>query len=130
MSTNERREAGMARMKDVYGWNVDPDQIECPYVDMTVDHLFGEVWTRPELDLRDRRLITIGATAALGQPDLLEIQFTAALDNGELDEVQLREMVLHLAHYIGWPLSTGVNQAVEKVIARRRKAAESKGEAQ
>ena len=130
MSTNERREAGMARMKDVYGWNVDPDQIEGPYVDMTVDHLFGEVWTRPELDLRDRRLITIGATAALGQPDLLEIQFTAALDNGELDEVQLREMVLHLAHYIGWPLSTGVNQAVEKVIARRRKAAESKGEAQ
>jgi 4-carboxymuconolactone decarboxylase len=130
MSTNERREAGMARMKDVYGWNVDPDQIEGPYVDVTVDHLFGEVWTRPELDLRDRRLITIGATAALGQPDLLEIQFTAALDNGELDEVQLREMVLHLAHYIGWPLSTGVNQAVEKVIARRRKAAESKGEAQ
>jgi uncharacterized membrane protein len=31
-------------------------------------------------------------------------------------------MVLHLTHYIGWPLSTEVNAVAEKVIARRRKA--------
>ena len=32
----------------------------------------------------------------------------------------MREIVLHLAHYIGWPLSTGVNAAAEKIIAQRR----------
>lgn len=124
---DDRRTAGMERMREVYGWNVDPEQIEGPYVDVTVDHLFGEIWTRPGLSLRDRRMITIGATAALGQPQLLEIQFTAAMENGELDEVQLREMVVHLAHYVGWPLSTGLNEAVERTIARRRKAAEQEG---
>jgi 4-carboxymuconolactone decarboxylase len=68
-------------------------------------------------------MVTIGVLAALGQADLLEIQFASALERGELTEEQVRELVLHLAHYIGWPLSTGVNAAAEKIIARRAKAA-------
>ena len=103
---------------------MDPDIIEGPYVAFTVDHLFGEVWTRPELDIRDRRLMTLGVLAALGQPQLVEIQYQSALDRGELTEEQVRETVVHLTHYIGWPLSTGVNEVAEKVIARRRKAAD------
>ena len=91
----------------------------------TVDHLFGEVWTRPGLDIRDRRLMTIGVLAALGQSQLVEIQFTSALERGELTEDQVRETVVHLAHYIGWPLSTGVNEVAEKVIARRHRKDES-----
>ncbi len=117
------RQRGMAKMQEVYGFSVDPDQIAGPYVDFTVDHLFGEVWTRPELDIRDRRLMTIGVLAALGQSPLVEIQFTSALERGELTEEQVRETVVHLAHYIGWPLSTGVNEVAERVIARRHKAA-------
>jgi len=86
-----------------------------------VDHLFGEIWTRPALDIRDRRLMTIGVLAALGQAQLLEIQFRSALDRDELTEEQVRETVLHLTHYIGWPLSTEVNAVAEKVIARRHR---------
>ena len=59
--------------------------------------------------------------AALGQADLLEIQFKCALERGELTEDQVREMVVHLTHYIGWPLSTGINEAAERVIARRHR---------
>ena len=95
-----------------------PTTIAGPYVDFTVDHLFGTIWTRPALDIRDRRLLTIGVLAALGQSPLLEIQFRSALERGELTEEQVREIVLHLTHYIGWPLSTGVNAAAEKVIGR------------
>ncbi len=112
---------GIAKMQEVYGFSVDPDQIEGPYVDCTVDHLFGEIWTRAALDIRDRRLLTIGVLAALGQSQLVEIQFSSALERGELTEEQVREVVLHLAHYIGWPLSTGVNEVAERVIARRRR---------
>jgi 4-carboxymuconolactone decarboxylase len=115
----------MAKMDEVYGFNVDPDTIPGPYVDVTVDHLFGEIWTREALDVRDRRLLTIGVLAALGQANLLEIQFRSALERGELTEEQVREVVLHLAHYIGWPLSTGVNAAAEKIIAQRAKAADA-----
>ena len=123
-AADSARARGMAKMDEVYGFSVDPDVIEGPYVAFTVDHLFGQVWTRPELDIRDRRLMTLGVLAALGQPQLVEIQYQSALDRGELTEEQVRESVVHLTHYIGWPLSTGVNEVAEKVIARRRKAAE------
>ena len=119
------RAAGIAKMEEVYGFSVDPDAIAGPYVDVTVDHLFGAVWTREALDTRDRRMLTIGVLAALGQADLLEIQFRSALQREELTEEQVREIVLHLAHYIGWPLSTGVNAAAEKIIAERAKAAKA-----
>jgi 4-carboxymuconolactone decarboxylase len=117
------RAAGRAKMDEVYGFSVDPDTVEGPYVDVTVDHLFGSIWTREALGVRDRRMLTIGVLAALGQAPLLEIQFRAALERGELSEEQVREIVLHLAHYIGWPLSTGVNAAAEKIIAQRAAAA-------
>jgi 4-carboxymuconolactone decarboxylase len=119
------RARGMAKMQEVYGFSVDPDQIPGPYVDFTVDHLFGEVWTRSALDIRDRRLMTLGVLAALGQPQLVEIQFRSALERGELTVEQVRECVVHLTHYIGWPLSTGVNEVAERVIARRNGDASS-----
>lgn len=119
------RARGMAKMDEVYGFSVDPDKIAGPYVDYTVDHLFGAIWTRPELEVRDRRLMTIGVLAALGQAQLLEIQFESALDRSELTEEQVRETVLHLTHYIGWPLSTEMNAVAEKVIARRARGGES-----
>ena len=119
------RAAGLAKMDEVYGFNVDPDTIAGPYVDVTVDHLFGAIWTREALDTRDRRMLTIGVLTALGQANLLEIQFRSALEREELTEEQVREVVLHLAHYAGWPLSTGVNAAAEKVIGERAKAAKT-----
>jgi 4-carboxymuconolactone decarboxylase len=119
--TPSLRARGIAKMDEVYGFSVDPADAPSPYVEFTVDHLFGRVWTRPELGIRDRRLMTIGVLAALGQSQLVEIQFSSALERGELSEDQVREAVVHLAHYIGWPLSTGVNEVAERVIARRRR---------
>lgn len=124
----DRRAAGMAKMREVYGFTVNPDDVAGPYVATTVDHLFGTIWTREALELRDRRLLTIGALAAQGMPDLLEIQFDCALERNEFTEEQVREVVLHLTHYIGWPLSTGMSGAAERVIARRKKAAEAAGD--
>ncbi|HEY4928031.1 MAG TPA: carboxymuconolactone decarboxylase family protein [Acidimicrobiales bacterium] len=125
--TTGARAAGRAKMDEVYGFSVDPDTIAGPYVDVTVDHLFGAIWTREALDIRDRRMLTIGVLAALGQANLLEIQFRSALERDELTVEQVREIVLHLAHYIGWPLSTGVNAAAEKIIAERAKSAKAAG---
>jgi 4-carboxymuconolactone decarboxylase len=113
------RKAGLEKMQEVYNFSVDPDAVEGDFVAYTVDHLFGDVWERPGLELLQRRLLTIGVLAALGQKELLDVQFQSALDNGELDEDQVREVVIHLTHYVGWPLATGVSEAAERVIARR-----------
>jgi 4-carboxymuconolactone decarboxylase len=123
----DRRAAGIAKMQEVYGFSIDPEHVPGPYAAMTVDHLFGSVWTREALGIRDRRLLTIGVLAALGKSDLLEIQFNSALERDELTVEQVREVVVHLTHYIGWPLSTGMNQTAEQVIARRAKAESAEG---
>jgi len=48
------------------------------------------------------------------------VQFDSALRNGEMTEDQVREVVIHLTHYVGWPLATGLSGAAERVIGRRQ----------
>jgi 4-carboxymuconolactone decarboxylase len=93
------------------------------YFDLTVDHLFGTVWSRPGLSMRDKRILTLASVTAVGRSDLAEIQVNAALLNGELDEDELKEMAVFLTHYLGFPLGSALNGAVDKVVAKRRKAA-------
>jgi 4-carboxymuconolactone decarboxylase len=123
------RAAGMAKMQEVYGFSVDPDDLPGDYAAMTVDHLFGTVWTREGLDTRQRRLLTMGVLAALGKSDLMAIQFQAALERGEVTAEQVREIVLHLTHYIGWPMSTEVNAVAEQAIRRHDKGQASEAPA-
>jgi 4-carboxymuconolactone decarboxylase len=118
-----RRAAGMAKMREVYGFTVDPADLPGRYIDVTVDHLFGTIWTDDTIELRDRRMLTIGVLAAQDKPELLEIQFENALRRGELTVEQVREVVVHLTHYIGWPISMGVSAAAETVIRRHAPAA-------
>ena len=115
----DERAAGIAKMQEVYGFSVDPDTLPGRYAAITVDHLFGTVWTDDTISLVQRRLLTIGVLAALDKTALLEIQFDAALERDELTPEQVREVVVHLTHYIGWPLSTDLNAVAEKVIRRR-----------
>jgi 4-carboxymuconolactone decarboxylase len=37
---------------------------------------------------------------------------------------ELREMAIFITHYVGFPLGSTFNSAVEKTIAKRRKAEE------
>lgn len=121
----ERRAAGMARMQEVYGFSLDPAELDDPFHEFTVDHLFGVVWDRPGLDIRTRRLITIGVLAALGREDLLEIQFEAALRRGELGVAELQEITIHLAHYVGWPLGAAANVVAARVVDNLRRRGEA-----
>lgn len=121
---DEQRTAGMAKMQEVYGFTVNPADLPGRYTDITVDHLFGSVWTDDTLDLRQRRLLTIGVLAAQDKPELLEIQFDSALERGELTVDEVREVVVHLTHYVGWPISTGISGAAETIIRRRAGAAD------
>ena len=117
---DEVRRKGLDKMKEVYGWDM-PD-FPSDYFKFTVEHLFGTIWTRPELSMRDRRLLTLSTVATQGLPDLMEIQFTAALDNGELTEAEAREIAIFLTHYIGWPKGQKIDGIVQKVIAKRQKS--------
>lgn len=118
MSDTERRERGLAKFNEVYCGDLPaPPAGAMAFFDLMLEQLFGEVWTRAALSLRDRRLITMGVIAALGERDTFAIQARSALKNGELSPEQLREVVIHLAQYAGYPRAAGLVGEVEKVIA-------------
>lgn len=113
---SERRRRGLEMMRRVYGWDVQDGPGD--FFEMTADHLFGEVWARDVFTVRDRRLILIGLLVGQGLDDVVELQLEAALEQGDLDASELRELVIFLSHYAGWPRGAKLNSAVETVIGR------------
>lgn len=122
-SAGSRRSRGLAKMSEVYGFDVQDGPGD--HFALTVDHLFAEIWERDGLSVRDRRLLLLGALSAQGMVDVAEIQVGAALGNGELDEMQLREIGIFLCHYVGWPIGTKFDSMVGKVLHQRKKAAKA-----
>jgi 4-carboxymuconolactone decarboxylase len=112
----QRRARGLAKMSEVYGWDFQDGPGD--FFALTADHLFAEVWSRPGLDTAQRRLLLIGMLAGQGRHDVLGIQLEAALTSGDLDADALREMVVFLSHYAGWPVGATMNTQVEQVIGK------------
>lgn len=85
---------------------------------LTDDVLFGDVWARPGLSLRDRSLATVSALVAMNRPDQLRHHLERALENG-LTRDELIEAITHLAFYAGWP--SGVTAVgVAKEVFRKK----------
>lgn len=74
---DELRRTGLDKMNEVYAWDM-PD-MPGEFFALTVDHLFGRIWTRPGLSMRDRRMAVIAVLTAQGQSDLLEVQVNAGI---------------------------------------------------
>lgn len=89
---------------------------------MTMEHLFGDVWTRPGLELSQRSMITVTTLAALGRTDQLRLHLHGALNVG-LTVGQLEEMFIHLAHYAGWPAAVTAFETLARVVDERAEPA-------
>lgn len=80
---------------------------------------FGEIYSRPGLEPRDRQLVTLGMLTALGgcEPQL-EVHINAALNVGLRPE-QIVEAFLHSAVYCGFPRALNATFTAKKVFAER-----------
>lgn len=80
---------------------------------------FGEIYSRPGLEPRDRQLVTLGMLAALGgcEPQL-DVHINAALNVG-LAPQQIIEAFLHSAVYCGFPRALNATFTAKKVFAER-----------
>ncbi|WP_341927117.1 carboxymuconolactone decarboxylase family protein [Nocardioides psychrotolerans] len=116
----EKRRLGLEKMEQVYGFDMTDGVGD--FFGLTVEHLFGDIWQREGLSDRDRRLLLIGLLAGTGGADVLGIQIPAAHANGELDDTELREIVIFLCHYAGWPNGARINSIVEETIAKAARA--------
>jgi len=120
----EARRRGLEKMEQVYGFEMN--DMDGDFFGYTVEHLFGTIWQRPGISDRDRRLLLIGVLAGQGAQDVLSIQIPAAYQAGELDDAALREIVIMISHYAGWPMGARLNGLVENTIAKARKASARK----
>ena len=71
-------------------------------VELTDGVLFGDIWERPDLNKRDRSLITVAVLTALYRNAELPFHITRAIDNGVTRE-EIIELITHIAFYAGWP---------------------------
>lgn len=116
----ENRRRGLEKMEKVYGFDMTDG--EGDFFRYTVEHLFADIWNRPGLSDRDRRLFLIGLLVGSNQHDVLQIQIPAAHAAGELDDEALRELVILMCHYAGWPHGSRLNSLAETTIANAAKA--------
>ena len=104
-------------MKKVYAGDVAvPPEGASAFADLMLEQLFAEVWPREQLPIRDRRLLIMGAIAALGEPMTWKIQIRAAIKNGELTPEQARETLIQLVQYAGYPRAAALIGPTEEAI--------------
>jgi 4-carboxymuconolactone decarboxylase len=119
MADDERSqfERGADKLREVYAGDVvDIPEGTFAFNDVMLRSLFAEVWDRDVLDIRSRRLLIMGVIAAAGQTDTWRIQARAALKRGELTPDELRETLVMLAPYAGYPNVAPLVIACEEVI--------------
>jgi 4-carboxymuconolactone decarboxylase len=74
---------------------------------------WGTIWSRPQLPLKTRSLITIAMLTAINRSDELKGHIRGALNNGATAD-EIAEVFLHSAVYLGWPAAgTSLRIAVE-----------------
>jgi 4-carboxymuconolactone decarboxylase len=84
-------------------------------VELTDEVLFGDIWERPELSPRDRSLITCAALITNGSTEQLHGHLARAKANG-LTETELKEAIIHLAFYAGWPRAMSAITVAKEVF--------------
>ena len=94
-----------------------------------LNFVFGEVWQRQGLTVRDRRFITL---ACVGHDDTVgpvRSHVYSALKSGDVTYDEIREVVLQFAVYSGWPKASFLEQvAAESWKAVQAAEADEAGE--
>ena len=109
MDEKDRHAAGMKVRRKVLGEaHVDRSiaktgDLTREFQDLITRYAWGEIWTRPGLDIRTRRILVIGTLLALSRWDEFRMHARAALVEGGFSADDLKEIVLQQAVYCGVP---------------------------
>ena len=109
MDDHHRRDAGMTVRRAVLGdAHVDrataaTTPLTAEFQDLITRYAWGEIWTRPGLDERSRRVLVMGTMVALGRWEELRMHIRAALQHGGFSADDVKEILLQQAIYCGVP---------------------------
>ena len=122
MDDQERRDAGMKVRRQVLGdAHVDraverTTALTAEFQDLITRYGWGEIWTRPGLDQRTRRILVLGTLVALGRFDEFRMHARAALSEGGFTAEDLKEVVLQQAIYCGVPAANTAFGVLEEIV--------------
>jgi 4-carboxymuconolactone decarboxylase len=109
---NDRHQIGLANLRKIEA-KAQPAIVDSladmapDLARLAIDFVYGDIYSRPHLSLRDRQLITVAALAALGHArPQLKFHIAGALNVG-CTPTELVELMMHLVVYAGFP--TGLN---------------------
>jgi 4-carboxymuconolactone decarboxylase len=121
MDDAERRSAGMNVRRKVLGdahvdrANAKLNPVNSEFQDLITRYAWGEIWTRPGLDHRTRRLLVLTATGAMGRWEEFRLHVRAGLEGG-LAVADIKETLLQLAIYAGVPAANTGFHILQEVM--------------
>ena len=91
------------------GWNKEPTNINqnSGHIDQafwnhTIENLWGRIWGRPGLSLRDRQVVVLAVQTCIASETGIQNHLKNCHKLG-ITEEQVREIILQAGYYAGWP---------------------------
>jgi 4-carboxymuconolactone decarboxylase len=122
-SDNTRRTTGITVRREVLGdAHVDraiagTTPLTADFQDLITRYAWGEIWSRPGLDVRTRRILVIGTLIALGHWEEVAMHVRAALTSGDLSTDEIKEIMLQQAIYCGVPAANTAFRIVNEMLS-------------
>ena len=95
------------------------------FQELITRYAWDEVWNRPRLTHKERRFIVIGTMVALGRWEEFRLHVRAALESGDLEADDVKEILLQQTIYCGVPAANAAfreaRDLIEKAPGGRRK---------
>jgi 4-carboxymuconolactone decarboxylase len=120
--TDERYDAGMKVRREVLGdehvdrATANATDFSRPFQEFITRAAWGEAWTRPGLERRERSMVTLAVLTALRAENEIPMHVRAALRNG-LTPDEIREVLIHTAVYAGVPAANSAFALAQKTLA-------------
>gem|GEM_PF-3303954 len=80
--------------------------------ELTLDHLYADIWQRGQLSLQERRLVTIAILAVQGHTSQLKTHIIGAL-RSDVPVETLNELMVQVGHYGGWAAGVSGHEVVQ-----------------
>ncbi|HEX2216114.1 MAG TPA: carboxymuconolactone decarboxylase family protein [Xanthobacteraceae bacterium] len=123
MDEAKRYESGMAKRRATLGAaHVDrataqKNALTDEFQELITRYAWGEIWTRPHLDTRTRRVLVIGTLMALDKWGEFRLHVRAALTEGGFSPDDIKEIILQQTIYCGVPAANHAFKEAAEVIA-------------
>lgn len=95
------------------------DPVTRAFAETMTETVWGVIWQRPGLDLKTKTLICVVSDATAGRTEELALHLRMALREGWTEQ-ELTDAIIHLAGYIGAPLTRGAILTARDVFQQVR----------